>query len=103
MTYRLTKKAATQRQKLATMRAGRERNRLASPALDYPAQLPDLRRRIVIESFDFGHEIHVLEFFRSDRVDCFRVVVDGLEWKRRIGFSKALAGLRKSMPRVGSA
>jgi len=57
---------------------------------------------MVIESFDFGHEIHVLEFFKTDRIDCFRVVVDGVEWKRRIGFSKTLAGLRKSMPRVAA-
>lgn len=103
MSYRLTKKAAAQRQRLLAMRAGRERVRLAAPAPDYPAQLPELRRRMVIENFDFGHEIHVLEFFRTDRIDCFRVVVDGVEWKRRIGFSKALAGLRKSMPRVGAA
>lgn len=102
MTYRLTQKAAQQRQRLTAMRAGRERARLAAPAPDYPPTLPDLRRRIVIESFDFGHEIHVLEFFKTNRIDCFRVVVDGTEWKRRIGFSKALAGLRKSMPRVCS-
>ena len=100
MTYRLTKKATQQHQRLVAMRAGRERARIAGPAPDYPHALPDLRRRIVIESFDFGHEIHVLEFFRTNRIDCFRVVVDGQEWKRRIGFSKALAGLRKSMPRV---
>lgn len=103
MTYRLTKKAAAQRQRLIAMRRGRERARLAAPEPDYPVPLPELRRRIVIENFDFGHEIHVLEFFRSDRVDCFRVVVDGKEWRHRIGFSKALAGLRKSMPRVGAA
>lgn len=102
MTYRLTKKAAAQRQRLLAMRVDRERARLAAPSPDYPAVLPDLRRRIVVENFDFGHEIHVLEFFRSDRVDCFRVVVDGVEWKRRIGWSKILAGLRKSMPRVGA-
>jgi hypothetical protein len=100
MTYRLTKKAAQTR--LEAMRRGRERALLEGPAPDYPAALPELRRRIVVESFDFGHEIHVLEFFRSDRADCFRVMVDGKEWKRRIGFSKALAGLRKSMPRVGA-
>ena len=101
--YRLTKKAAAQRQRLLTMRAGRERARLAAPAPDYPPTLPDLRRRMVIESFDFGHEVHVMEFYRTNRIDCFRVVVDGKEWKRRIGFSAALAGLRKSMPRVGAA
>lgn len=101
--YRLTKKAETQRAKLAAMRRGREAARLAAPAPDYPVALPTLRRRIVIENFDFCHEIHVLEFFKTDRIDCFRVVVDGKEWKRRIGFSQALAGLRKSMPRVGAA
>lgn len=102
MSYRLTKKAAAQRQRLIAMRAGRERARLAAPAPEYPAQLPELRRRIVIEDFDFGHKVHVMEFYRTNRIDCFRVVVDGKEWKRRIGFSAALAGLRKSMPRVGA-
>jgi hypothetical protein len=100
--YRLTKKAEAQRDRLAAMRRGRERTRLESPAPGYPVALPDLRRRIVIENFDFAHEVHVMEFFRTDRIDCFRVVVDGKEWKRRIGFSQALAGLRKSMPRVGA-
>lgn len=103
MSYRETNKAKAQRTRLLAMRKVRERARLAGPAPDYPPTLPDLRRRMVIESFDFGHEIHVLEFFKTDRIDCFRVVVDGIEWKRRIGFSKALAGLRKSMPRVGAA
>lgn len=103
MSYRLTHKAKAQRQRLLAMRAGRERARLNGPAPDYPAILPDLRRRIVIESFDFGYEIHVLEFFKTNRIDCFRVVVDGVEWNPRIGFSKALAGLRKSMPRIGAA
>jgi len=101
--YRVTQKSAAQRRKLAAIRQAREVARMAEPAPDYPRELPDLRRRMVIESFDFGHEVHVLEFFKTDRVDCFRVVVDGREWKRRIGFSRALAGLRKSMPRVGAA
>ncbi len=101
MTYRLTKKAAQTR--LEAMRRGRERARLDGPAPEYPPTLPELRRRLVVEDFDFGHSVHVLEFFRTDRIDCFRVVVDGKEWKRRIGWSQALAGLRKSMPRVGAA
>lgn len=101
MTYRLTKKAAQTR--LETMRRGRERARIEGPAPDYPPQLPNLRRRIVVENFDFGHDVHVLEFYRTNRIDCFRVVVDGKEWKLRIGWSQALAGLRKSMPRVGAA
>lgn len=99
MTYRKTKRSL---ETLARMKAGKDAARMKRTAPDYPLPLPDLRRRIVVESFDFGHDVHVLEFFRSDRVDCFRVVVDGKEWKRRIGFSAALAGLRKSMPRVGA-
>lgn len=103
MTYRLTKKAEQQRNRLTSMRRSRETARLESPAPNHPIDLPDLRRRLVIEDFDFGHDVHVLEFFKSDRIDCFRVVADGKEWKRRIGFSAALAGLRKSMPRVAAA
>lgn len=100
MAYRKTKRSL---ETLAKMRAGRDAARMNRPAPDYPVALPDLRRRIVIENFEFGHEVHVMEFFKTDRIDCFRVVVDGKEWKRRIGFSQALAGLRKSMPRVGAA
>ena len=102
MTYRVTKKAEAQRQKLASMRAGRAVAMMAEPAPDYPAALPDLRRRIIIEDFDFGHDVHVIELFKSDRIDCFRVEVDGKPWKPRIGLSQILAWLRKSMPRVGA-
>jgi len=101
--YRLTKKAAAQRQRLLAMRAGRERARLAAPAPDYPPTLPELRREIIIIDHDFGEQIHRLMLYRTDRVDCYRCVADGVEWKERIGWSKILAGLRKSMPRVGAA
>lgn len=99
MAYRKTKRSI---ETLAKMRAGRDAARMNRPAPDYPVALPDLRRRIVIENFEFGHEVHVLELHRTNRVDCFRVVADGVEWKERIGWSKILAGLRKSMPRVGA-
>ena len=98
MSYRVTAKA----KEYARKRLAKEAKRLAGPAPDYPPDMPELRRRIVIESFDFGHDVHVMEFYRTNRIDCFRVVVDGKEWKKRIGFSMALAGLRKSLPRVGS-
>lgn len=103
MTYRLTKKAEAQRLKLANIRRSRDAARMAEPAPDYPVALPDLRRRLVIETFDFGHEIHVIEMFKTNRIDCFRVEVDGKPWKTRIGWSRLLEGLRKSMPRVGAA
>lgn len=101
--YRLTKKAASQRQKLAAMQRGKAAARMARPAPEYLPDLPDLRRRIVIEDWDFGHKIHVLELHRTNRRDCYRVTVDGAPWKDRIGWSAILAGLRKSMPRVGAS
>ena len=70
--YRVTKKAAAQRTKLANIRRSRDAARMAEPAPDYPAVLPDLRRRIIIEDFDFGHCVHVLELHKTDRIDCYR-------------------------------
>ena len=75
---------------------------MARPAPDYPRELPELRKRFTIEEFDFGHETHVVELYRTDRRDCYRVMVDNRLWKRRIGMSRILAGLRKAMPRVES-
>ena len=99
MAFRKTKRS---KETLARMQAGKVAARMDRPAPDYPQQLPSLRRRIVVEDFDFGHSVHVLELHRTNRVDCYRVVADGVEWKERIGWSKILAGLRKSMPRVTS-
>lgn len=62
MAYRKTKRS---KETLARMQAGKDAARLERPAPDYPAVLPNLRRRV--------------------------------------GWSKILAGLRKSMPRVGAA
>lgn len=47
--YRLTKKAIAQRKKLEAMRLGRERARMARPVEERAPELPELRRRIVIE------------------------------------------------------
>lgn len=76
---------------------------MALPAPDYPPALPELRRRIVITDYDFGERVHTLDLYRTNRVDCYKVHVDGKPWKARIGWSKILEGLRKSLPRVGSA
>lgn len=76
---------------------------MAAPAPDYPQTLPGLRRRIIIQDYDFGERIHTLDLYKTDRIDCYRVVVDGRPWQDRLGWSKILAGLRKSLPRVGAA
>jgi hypothetical protein len=96
--YRVTKKRAEQ---LAQMRAAKERKRLEGPAPDYPAELPDLRRRVTIEDFDTGTQ-HVIELHKCDRIDCYRAIVDGKPWKARIGWSRVLAGIRKGMPRMAA-
>jgi len=84
----------------ANMRAAKERKRLEDPAPDYAPILPELRRKIEITDYDCGKEKHVIELFKTNRIDCFRVYVDGELWKKKIGFSNILAGIRKSMPRV---
>lgn len=100
MAYRKTKRSI---ETLARMKAGKDAARTGRPPPDYPPKLPKLRRQIIIRDFDFGEKIHTLDLYRTDRVDCYRVVADGVEWKDRIGWSKILAGLRMSMHRVGAA
>ncbi len=98
--YRKTRKY---QQHCATMRAAKERKRLAQEPREPIPALPELRRRVTVEDFDRGHVAHVLDFYRTDRVDCYRVVADGKPWRSRIGWARALAALRKSFPRIRSA
>jgi hypothetical protein len=51
-------------------------------------------------SADFGRVEHRIDLYRTPRIDCYRAVADGVEWKRRVGWSKVLAGLRVKFPRV---
>lgn len=97
MAYRITRK---QREQLARMREAKAQKRIDGDAPDYPAELPHLRRQIIIIDYDFGQREHRLDLYRTNRIDCYRVEVDGQPWKTRIGWSKLLEGLRKSMPRV---
>lgn len=99
MTYRKTTRYC---QQLAAMRAAKAAKRMAAPAPDYPADLPDLRREILIIDHDFGRREHRLTLYRTRRVDCYRVEVDGQPWVDSMGWSRILAGLRKAMPRVGA-
>lgn len=62
---------------------------------------PLLRRRIVIEDFDgVQPSKHVIELYRTSRIDCYRATIDGAEWKSRVGWSRVLDGLRRAMPRL---
>jgi hypothetical protein len=67
-------------------------------------QPPDLRRRITIEDFDGAEpRKHVIELHRTSRIDSYRAIVNGVVWKRRVGWSRVLDGLRRAMPRLASA
>lgn len=99
MPYRKTRRS---KETMARMKAGKDAARMARPAAGYPPELPELRRRIVITDYDFGERVHTLDLYRTPRVDCYRVHVDGHPWKSRMGWSKILEGLRKSLPRVGA-
>ncbi len=87
--------------KLQAMRAAKEQKRLAGPVPEYPVELPDLRRRIIVIDYDFGKVVHIVDLYRTDRRDCYRAVADGKLWRRRIGWSRVLAGVRKRFLRVG--
>ena len=65
-----------------------------------PRDLPALRRTLIIIDYDFGRVEHRIDLYRTPRIDCYRAIADGVEWKRRIGWSKVLAGLRVKFPRV---
>lgn len=88
---------------MAAARAAKERLRLESPAPDYPPELPELRRTIIIVDYDFGAVEHRIDLFRTGRIDCYRVVADGFEWKKRAGWSAVLEGIRKSFLRVSAS
>ncbi len=100
MAYRKRKKYS---EKLRRMREAKEQKRLESDAPNYPIILPDLRREIIIIDHDFGTVTHHIQLFKTGRVDCYRAIADGKPWKDRIGWSRVLEGLRKSLPRVNAA
>ena len=99
--YRVTRKTEQQRARQRAAQRTREANRMAAPAPDYPAVLPDLRMRITVERLDFGAESHVFELHKTSRVDVYDVTCDGKPWITA-GLSSVLAGIRKACPRVMS-
>lgn len=99
MAYR---KRTRQSAKMAAARAAKARIREEGPAPDYPHQMPDLRRSIVIVDHDFGTVEHRIDLYRTNRIDCYKVIADGTEWKQRAGWSRVLAAVRKSFLRVGA-
>lgn len=102
MYRRLSPKQLEQRErKLQAMKRGRERAAIARQPRGRMPLLPELRREVVVTDYDTGQPVtHRMQLFRSDRVDCYRALADGEPWKDRVGWSKALVGLRKAYQRV---
>jgi hypothetical protein len=90
-------------ERMERARQERERRRLEAPAPDSPPPLPLLRRRIVVEDFDFGEVVrHEVRLYRSSRVDCYVVEVDGRRLPGRLGWARVLGLIRKAFVRVGA-
>lgn len=90
-------------ERMARARAEKERRRLEGPSPDYPAALPTVRRRVIVEDYDFGGTVrHEFVLERSNRVDCYRVTVDGVTLPGRYGWSRMLEMVRKAFLRVGA-
>jgi hypothetical protein len=60
------------------------------------------RRTIIVIDNDFGTVVHQIDLYATNRIDCYRAVADGVEWKKRIGWSGVLECLRKSFVRLAA-
>ena len=69
MAYRPSKRHLEQ---LVRMREVKALKRELGAAPDYPRELPELRRRIVITDYDFGERVHTLD---PEKLDAIRLKV----------------------------
>ncbi len=98
--YRETKKYKKQCNILSKLRQAKENKRLESPPPEYPVVLPEIRKIITVETFDFGYEKQTMELHKTNRVDCYNVFIEDKLWKKNIGLSKIFELLRKANPRL---
>jgi len=98
--YRRTRKY---QQNITRQAEKRLNDELSSPSVTQqvtPPPLPELRRVIEITDYDSGTAVtYRIELLRCDRIDCYNMVVNGELWRKRIGWSRVLEGLRKALPR----
>lgn len=78
----------------------REQKRLDGPAPDYPPELPELRREIIIIDHDHGRVEHHFKLYKSNRVDCYRAEIDGKTLTGRMGWARVLELCRKAFVRA---
>jgi len=86
---------------MAQMRAAKERKRLESAEPVNTWVPPEVRRRVIVEDYDFGLVRHELVLYRSNRVDSYQVMADGQLLPGRKGWSAVCDILRRSFVRVG--
>ena len=90
-------------ERLARARQTRTQNRLELPAPNYPRELPKLRRRVTVEDYDCGEVVrHEIELYRSNRIDCYKICVDGKPLSGRFGWARVLELVRKAFIRVSA-
>jgi hypothetical protein len=69
----------------------------------YGPQPSKIRRWIIVEDYDGGETTqHEIVLHRSNRIDCYRVGVDGKMLPGRKGWSSVLEMIRKTFVRVGA-
>ena len=88
-------------ERMRRWRDAKEQIRLEGPAPKYPYEPPDIRRRIILEDYDFGRTVrHEFVLLKSNRIDTYLLVVDGKLLPGRIGWSRVVELLRKALVRV---
>jgi len=71
------------------------------PPPQYPYEPPEIRRRIIVEDYDFGRTVrHEFVLLKSNRIDCYRVAVEGKLLSGRIGWARVLEMVRKAFLRA---
>lgn len=83
--------------------AARARKRIQSPPQDY-FDAPDYSkpvRKLVYTDLLSGASHEFVLYIHPQRIDQFRVILNGKVWRERIGWTHILAGLRKAAGRFG--
>lgn len=97
MAYR---KRTSMARRMAAARAAKERLRMEGEAVELRPELPELRREVIVRDYDFGLVEYRFELRRTNRVDCYRMMCDGVEVAARIGWARALEMVRRGFCRV---
>jgi hypothetical protein len=87
--------------KMELMRKAKERKRLEDTEAPFFFDPPLVRRRIIIEDYDFGVVRHEIVCYKSGRVDSYEICVDGKMQPKKMGWSAVCNLQRQAFVRVG--